>query len=41
VDGRYFCSRGEVRTDNSDNNLIEAYATDGQEDVLVRRGCPP
>jgi hypothetical protein len=23
---------------DSDNNLIEAYATDGQEDVLVRRG---
>ncbi|HUU94424.1 MAG TPA: hypothetical protein VM487_01695 [Phycisphaerae bacterium] len=33
--------RGEVRTDNSDNNVIEAYATDGLEDVIVRRGCPP
>jgi len=38
VDGLYFCSRGEVRTDNSNNNVIEAYATDGLEDVIVRRG---
>jgi hypothetical protein len=38
ADGLYFCSRGEVRTDNSDNNVIEAYATDGLEDVIVRRG---
>ena len=27
-----------MRTDNSDNNVIEAYATDGQEDVIIRRG---
>jgi hypothetical protein len=32
VDGRYFCSRGQVRTDNSDNNVLEPYATDGLED---------
>jgi len=41
ADGLYFCSRGEVRTDNSNNNVIEAHATDGLEDVIVRRGCPP
>ena len=38
ADGLYFCSRGEVRTDNSNNNVIEAHATDGLEDVIVRRG---
>ena len=38
VDGRYFCSNGEVRVDNSNNNLIEAYGTDGLEDCIVRRG---
>jgi hypothetical protein len=27
-----------VRTDNSDNNVLEPYATDGLEDVIVRRG---
>ena len=37
VDGRYFCSNGAVRTDNSDNNVIEAYGTDGLEDCIVRR----
>jgi len=38
TDGGCFSTRGEVRTDNADNNVIEAYATDGQEDVIVRRG---
>ncbi len=37
ADGRYFCSNGAVRTDNSDNNVIEAYGTDGLEDCIVRR----
>jgi RHS repeat-associated protein len=38
VDGKWQASRGEARVDNSDNNVLEIYSTDGQEDVLVRRG---
>jgi YD repeat-containing protein len=38
VDGKWQASRGEVRVDNSDNNVLEIYSTDGLEDVLVRRG---
>jgi hypothetical protein len=38
ADGRWFCNRGQVRADNADNNVVEAYATDGGEDCLVRRG---
>jgi len=41
ADGLYFCSRGEVRTDNSNNNVLEAYNTGGLEECIVRRGCPP
>ena len=29
---------GEVRVDNSNNNVLEAYGTDGVEDCIVRRG---
>ena len=27
-----------MRTDNGDNNVLEAYATDGLEDCIIRRG---
>ncbi|MEW6253923.1 MAG: hypothetical protein AB1716_25030, partial [Planctomycetota bacterium] len=38
VDGKYFCSTGQVRTDESDNNVLEAYGTDGLEGCIIRRG---
>ena len=38
VDGRWFCDKGNVRVDDSDNNVLEAYGTDGVEDCLTRRG---
>ncbi len=39
ADGRWFSNRGQVPTDNADNNVIEALATDGGEDCLVRRAA--
>ena len=38
VDGKWFCNAGEVRVDNSNSNLLEAYGTGGLEDEIVRRG---
>jgi hypothetical protein len=38
VDGRWFCDKGHVRVDDSDNNVLKAYGTDGVEDCIVRRG---
>jgi RHS repeat-associated protein len=38
VDGKWQASRGKARVDDSDNNVLEIYGTDGQEDVLMRRG---
>ena len=40
VGGRWFCDKAEVRVDSSNNNVLEAYGTDGVEDCIVRRSCP-
>jgi hypothetical protein len=38
VDGRWFSNLGDVRVDNSDNNVLETYGSSDRWRTIIRRG---